>query len=69
LIKDEIMKTEKPRHTGNSDTDKALAKVGVASERKVEKQTDIFSDTVRDEKDEVKDAEERMRLTRKKDTK
>lgn len=57
---------------GNSDTDKALAKAAEVSEKeskeKIEKQSDITPDTMIAEKDEVKNAEEKMRQTQKKRT-
>lgn len=63
------MKTIKNKE---SDTDKALAKVGNVSKEdvKVENQIDAFSDRSMTEKDEMKAAEERMRqIQRKRQTK
>ncbi len=59
------MKTIKNKE---SDTDKALAKVGNVSKEdvKVENQIDAFSDSSMTEKDEVKAAEERMRQLQRK---
>lgn len=59
------MKTIKNKE---SDTDKALAKVGNVSKEdvKVEKQLDAFSNISMTEKDKEKNAEERMRKIKEK---
>ena len=69
-MKGKTMKTIKNKQSENQDTDKTHAKAGIVSEKnvKVEKQI-VFPDTIIAEKDEVKNAEERMRQIRKKDSK
>jgi hypothetical protein len=62
------MKSQKNKLKTPSDTDKALAKVGQVAIKKGKpaKSADISLDSVIAEKDEVKNAEERMRQQTKK---
>lgn len=66
------MKTIKNKPKENTDTDKALAKAAEVfpkkPKEKIEKLVEIIPDTMIAEKDEVKNAEEKMRQTQKKRT-
>ena len=66
------MKTIKNMPKENTDTDKAQSKTGEVfpkkPKEKIEKLVEIIPDTMIAEKDEVKNAEEKMRQTQKKRT-